>query len=770
MSLDKDKSIHFVGIGGIGMSGIARVLLDMGHKVSGSDLELNDLTRKIERRGGKVYCGHSGSNIPDDAGLVVYSSSIGKSNVELKEAYKRGVRVVHRAEMLGELFNVRKGIAVSGMHGKTTTTSLISVMLKGAGLDPTVIIGGEVSQFEGNANLGKAGIIAAEADESDSSFIHLNPYYAVITNIEMEHLDHFKSLDDIKSAYRSFINNLKKGGRIFYNMDDPNVRAVVKDFPYKSSSFGFSEEADLWPTEINMKGFKSSFLCMSKGKALGKIELNIPGRHNILNALAAISVGLELGIKFDTIAPSLAVFSGAKRRFQLRYDAGGVMLIEDYAHHPTEVKAVLDACKNWEAKRIVAVFQPHRYSRTKFLLEEFGRCFNGVDKLILTDIYAASESPIKGVSVKNIYNKVRQNGISDVEIVKKDRIAGRIIEIQRPGDMILLLGAGDIKLVADTVVEKLNGRISESPAGTAGRSVTDRLKRYFKGKLVIDEPLKAHTSFKIGGPASIWSEPADIYDLKRALSFARSRKISFFVIGNGSNLLASDKGFGGMLIHLGSDNFRKIKVLGKTVQVGGGFSLPKLIIFCCQKGLAGMESLVGIPGTVGGAIYMNAGGYTNPIYRNIGDLVRSLKVMDYNGKIEFLKASDIKFGYRSSGLKGKIILEAVLKLSYAESKYLVSSCSGFLKIKRDKQVLDLPSAGCVFKNPPQSQFTCGQMIEMVGLKGRRIGGAEISAKHANFIVNRGNATSRDVMDLVELIKTEIRKNYGIELELEVMTI
>lgn len=763
MLINKKKRVHFVGIGGIGMSGVARVLLETGYKVSGSDLESSDLTNAIESLGGKIFKSHKSSNVPADAGVLVYSSSISKDNPEIREALKRKIRIVHRAEMLGELFNKKKGIGVTGTHGKTTTTSLISVILEDLGCDPTVVIGGEIERFGGNAKSGNGKYFVAEADESDSSFLRLRPFYAVLTNIEMEHVDHFHTLDAVKSAYRAFIDNIRRGGTVFYNYDDTNTRAVLKGFSQNTVSFGFSGDADIHALDIKMDGFRTSFKCVYKGLILGEVKLKIPGRHNVLNALAAILVGLKLGLEFDAIAGSIKDFTGTKRRFQLRLEKDGVMLIDDYAHHPTEIRAVLDACRNWKGKRIIVIFQPHRYTRTLFLADEFGKCFSGADKLILTDIYAASERPIKGVSIKNIYDRVKKNAPRDVVIMKKEKIADYVIEIKKPGDMILVLGAGNIKKVADELCGKMAG---PSPSeGLAGE-----FKKAVKGNVLVHEGLLSHTSLKIGGSADIWAEPKDEKELKKALVFARAHKVRLFVIGNGSNVLASDDGFRGIVVHLGSPSFKRIKVSGTTVRLGAGFSLPKLVRLCCDKALGGMESLVGIPGTVGGAIYMNAGGYTNPIFKNMADLVRSLKVMDYEGNVKNLKAGDLEFGYRRSNLNQYIILEAVLKLEKSDIRELSSASAKFLKMKAQKQVLDIPSAGCVFKNPAGMQFTCGQMIDMLGLKGRRAGGAEISTKHANFIVNRDGATCKDVLSLVELVKKKVKENYDIPLELEIKVI
>jgi len=763
MLLNK-KKLHFVGIGGIGMSGIAQLLLDMGYSVSGSDLEASHITRKLEALGARISCRHSGSNVSDDTDAIIYSSSIAADNPELAEGRRRGIKIAHRAELLGELFNCRKGIAVTGTHGKTTTASLISVMLEYSGLDPTAVIGGEVGQFAGNARRGKSDYMVVEADESDSSFVRFRPLYSVITNIEPEHLDHFKDLAGIKKAYGRFAANTKQGGVVFYNREDPELADVMSRCKSAKMSFGFCAGADIYPLDVKMNGFNTSFKCVYRKKMLGRIGLCIPGAHNIANALAAVLVGLKLGIKFDDIAASLKQFRGAKRRFQLRADERGVMLIDDYAHHPTEIKAVINTCRNWSDKRLIAVFQPHRYTRTKFLAGDFGSALSRADKLILTDIYAASEKAIRGVSIRNIYDKVLANGLDDVSVIRKEKIAGHVMQAAKPGDIILVMGAGDIKNVADDICDRMKTE------GRVDKELLKRLKLAVKGDISLNEKLGRHTSLRIGGPADIWVRPRDRADLSRLVKFAKGEKIRIFVIGNGTNLLADDAGFRGIVAQLGSPAFRRIGIKGNTVTAGAGAGFSRLIRTCCDNSLGGLESLVGIPGTVGGALYMNAGGWRSPIFKNIGDLAVSVRVMDRNGRIRTLKKNDLKFAYRNSNLGPYIILEVTLRLMKADKAAMAASASRFLKMKRQKQVLDLPSAGCVFKNPSDSQFTCGQMIDMLGLKGKSIGGAQISTKHANFIINKKDAACEDVLGLVKFIKDKVMENYGISLELEIKVI
>lgn len=759
------KHIHFVGVGGIGMSGLALVLSRLGHTVSGSDLERTALTEKIASGGARIYNGHRASHLGTGTELVVYSSSIRRENPEIAEASRRGIPFAHRADILAELLNARDGIAVTGTHGKTTTTSLIAVMLERCGFDPTAIVGGELKELGGNAKLGTGRYLVAEADESDGSFLKFRPLYAVITNIEMEHVDYYTTLDEAKAAYRAFAGNVKPGGAVIACADDATTMATLAGIRGKVLTYGFSKDADLSAARIVLDGSRSSYACYSRGKLLGTVELSIPGRHNVLNSLAAVLLGLAIGIDFKRIVAAIRDFEGACRRFQVRAHAAGVMLVDDYAHHPTEIRSVISACRSWKYRRLIVVFQPHRYTRTRFLADAFGTCFAGADKLILTDIYAASEEPIAGVSSRTIYDKVVASGLRDVTIMDKDAVAAYIMKIKRRGDMVVVMGAGSIKNVAD----ELAGALAAKRRHTNIR-VREALKDAVRGTIIFDEALARRTSFKIGGPADIWAEPRDTGDLKRLYALAKRSKVPVFIIGKGTNVLARDYGFRGLVIHLGAPAFKKVRRRGTVITVGAGFSLPKLVRFACDNGLSGFESLVGIPGTVGGAVSMNAGGSSSPLYKNIGDFIVSLTVMDGRGRVRRLQRPEIAFGYRSSNLKRYIILEAVLRLARGDRQAIAAQCANFLTLKKEKQVLDLPSAGCVFKNPDRSQFTCGQMIDMLGLKGKRIGGAEISDRHANFIVNRCGAKAADVLALMEYVRMKVEKNYGIDLEPEVKII
>lgn len=444
------------------MSAIALILLRMGHKVSGSDVKSSKIVEKIKALGGKFYQGHDEKNI-DDADIVVFSSSITADNPELKAARDKRIYTMHRADMLALLMNEKKGIAVTGAHGKTTTSSLISHVLYRAKLEPTVVLGGEIGSIGGNARVGDGDYFVAEADESDGSFVHLKPFYCVITNIDAEHLDYYRNMGEIISSYMKFVEKIKPGGKLFACGDCNNLTRALRGYSKEVVYFGLSKDRDIYAEEIKMHRSHSEFGVVYKGKRLGRAALNIPGIHNVSNAMAAFAVGLEVGLDFDTISHAVLEFRGAARRFQTRYAKDGVKVIDDYAHHPSEICATIMAARNWKPKRLIVAFQPHRFSRTKYLKEGFGRCFDMADKLIITDIYAASEEPIEGISGKAIYDEVRARGHKDVVFLPKKEVKKYLLKHVRPKDMVLLLGAGDINSISEELVKELSGkRLCES--------------------------------------------------------------------------------------------------------------------------------------------------------------------------------------------------------------------------------------------------------------------------------------------------------------------
>ncbi|MGI6225455.1 MAG: UDP-N-acetylmuramate--L-alanine ligase [Peptococcales bacterium] len=435
--------IHFIGIGGAGMSGIAKVLLDLGYKVSGSDLNVSDTTKRLEENGALVYAGHRANNVVEGVDIVVVSTAIPEENEEVVKAKKLNIPVIQRAEMLSKLMESRKGICIAGAHGKTTTTSMIVLVLEKNDFDPTVVIGGELNDIGGNAKLGNGDYLVAEADESDGSFLKLKPWSTVITNIEDDHLDHYGSLENIIKAFKEFVQMGNPHGFSILCIDNPHVRELSKDVPGKLITYGFSKDADYTARDIVFEGLKTRANIYYKEKLLGTLELNVPGEHNISNAIAAIAVGQEFGIGFSDIAKALASFKGVQRRFQLIKKVNNIQIVDDYAHHPTEIKATLKAARASHEGRVIAVFQPHRYTRTQALAKEFAQSFTVADKLILDEVYSAGEKPIPGISTQTIVDYLAP-GI-DVEYFKeRQSLLNYLVSYVLPGDLVLTLGAGNI--------------------------------------------------------------------------------------------------------------------------------------------------------------------------------------------------------------------------------------------------------------------------------------------------------------------------------------
>jgi UDP-N-acetylmuramate--alanine ligase len=453
MLANKEK-IHLIGIGGIGMSGLAQLLLACGCQVSGSDLKHSRLIEKLRNLGMKISIGHSAGNIQDQD-LVIKSSAIRKDNPELKAAEEQGIAIMNRAKALALLANKKKAIAVTGAHGKTTTASLISHMLVKCLFKPTVCVGGEIFSLDGNAALGDGQYFVLEADESDGTLLTLHPLYTVVTNIDREHLDYYRNMEQLIETFRKFMDSTKKEGCIFFSQDDLEVSKIMHSLDKRAFGFGLSSEAGILARNIKMQDDQMRFACIYQGKDLGQIILQIPGKHNICNALPAIALGLELGLDFKSIQEALSSYQGVRRRLQLKLKQKDILIFDDYAHHPTEIKATLNALKGFPHKRILAVFQPHRYTRTKLLIDDFGSCFQDADYLIVTDIYSASEVPIEGISAKNIGQKAHEAGIKEVSCLAKEDILADLLKRVQPGDLIAVMGAGDIGSIADELVKEL---------------------------------------------------------------------------------------------------------------------------------------------------------------------------------------------------------------------------------------------------------------------------------------------------------------------------
>jgi len=454
--LQKKHKIHFVGIGGIGMSGIAEVLLNLDYVVSGSDLHESDATRRLRSLGAHLFVGHQEENLSGNPSVVVISTAVKYSNPEVLEARRRHIPVIPRAEMLAELMRMKYGVAVAGSHGKTTTTSLIAAVLSTAGLDPTLVIGGRVHMFGTNAKMGEGEILVAEADESDGSFLLLSPTIAVVTNIDREHLDFHQTMERLNESFLAFINKVPFYGLAVLCIDDANVHGLSAKARKRFTTYGLSAEAEFSARDLKMSSDGVEFTVLQDGKSLGKLRLKLPGRHSATNALAAVAVASELEIPFAHVVEAMAAFSGIHRRFELKGESNGIMVIDDYGHHPSEIRATIGAIRDSWNRPLTVVFQPHRFTRTRDLFDEFLTAFEGSDRLVLTEIYPAGEDPIAGVTGEALYQAIKRKGHLDVQfIADKNQIVRHMAGKLNRGDIALTLGAGDIYKVGEALVEAL---------------------------------------------------------------------------------------------------------------------------------------------------------------------------------------------------------------------------------------------------------------------------------------------------------------------------
>jgi len=452
------RHVHFVGIGGIGMSGLAEILRSLEFDVSGSDLRSNEITRRLAELGVRIDVGHRAGNV-QGADVVVFSSAISQENVEILEARASGIPVIGRAEMLAELMRVKYGVAIAGSHGKTTTTSLIATVLRAAGLDPTVVVGGKMAALGSNARLGAGDLLVAEADESDGSFLRLTPTIAVVTNIDAEHLDHYGTHEQIKDAFVEFASRVPFYGLAVMCLDHPHVQDILPRVSRRHVTYGVSAQADYSAKAIQYSGLHTSFQVQKRGEVLGEFVVNMPGTHNVLNCLAVIAVADELEVPLDVTKQALATFGGVARRFSIVGEPSGIVLVDDYGHHPAEIEATLDAAQRAYNRRVVVAFQPHRYTRTRDLFDDLSRAFNKADVVIVTDIYPAGEPAIVGITAQKLAQSIREHGHHDVTYVADKRAVPDELEkrVER-GDIVIALGAGDINAAVRELAARLESK------------------------------------------------------------------------------------------------------------------------------------------------------------------------------------------------------------------------------------------------------------------------------------------------------------------------
>jgi UDP-N-acetylmuramate--alanine ligase len=743
-------SIHLIGVAGSGMSGIAALLLELGHDVRGSDKASTMETDRLQRLGLRFFPQHRAEDAVD-ADLIVFSSAIKIDNPILVSARESGKTVLRRAEALAAIMGGKRGIVIVGMHGKTTTSAMTAHVLREGGLHPSHYVGAEIPILGTNAHWDTRGeYFVAEGDESDGTLRCYHPENCLILNIEEEHLDFYADLAAITKAFTQLIEQTT--GTVFYNADDANTAQLcIKRTG--AVSFGLSDKADYRGADIELRDFASTFCVYCEGRQLGEAVLNVPGKHNIQNAVGVIALATELGIPFEKIAASLRRFEHARRRFEIKYESDRFLLVDDYAHHPTEIRATLKTARSTGRKRVLTMFQPHRYSRTKLLRKEFGCAFDDADRVVVTAVYAASEAPIPGISGETIAIEVAAHGHPGVryephfESIHRD--VGNMLD---SGDLVLSLGAGNIHeqlsaLAADLVIAE---RLKEIVGG--------------EGDVRLYEPLSKHTTLRVGGPAQFWVEPRDEKTFGELIRFCRREGLQLFVIGRGSNLLVRDGGIRGVVAHPCRGDFDKIEVKDNEITAGVGAKLKDVAYAGKAAGLGGLEWMEGIPGAVGGGLRMNAGAMGAQTFEN---LVR-IRYLDANGEPHTKTRDELEVHYRDFPLlQNNIAVSAVFRGQPAPSEEIVRKLEASQEKRRTSQPA-AKSAGCIFKNP--NLCPAGKLVDELGLKNSRIGKARVSEVHGNFIVNDGGASAADMLELIDKIKSEARAKRGIELETEVQIV
>src|SRR5216117_583961 len=693
--------IHLVGVAGSGMSGLAGLLIELGHAVSGSDKVTTTETERLQRLGLRFHEQHLAEHA-DAAELVVFSSAIKDDNPILLTACSCGKPLFRRAEAVAAIMQAKRGIVIAGMHGKTTTSAMTAHVLREGGLHPSYYVGAEIPILGTNAHWDpRSKYFVAEGDESDGTLRCFHPEYCLILNIEEEHLDFYSDLAAIEKVFAQLLE--QTSGKIFYNIDDPNTARLCvsrKD----AISFGFSDKADYRGANVKLRAFGSDFCVYFREQKLGEAVLNVPGPHNVHNALGVIALAIELGISFEKIAASLRKFEHARRRFEIKYESERFLLVDDYAHHPTEIRATLKTARATGRKRVLAMFQPHRYSRTKALRGEFGSAFDDADRVVVTDVYPASEAPIPGISGQTIVDELLKHGHRSASYQPRfERVHCDIGNALDVGDFVLSLGAGNIHeqlsiLAADLVIaEKLKAVVGE------------------EGDVRLYEPLSKHTTLRVGGPAQFWVEPRNENAFAELIRFCRSENLPLFVIGRGSNLLVRDGGIRGVVVHPRGGDFDKIAVDSNEITAGVGAKLKEVAYAAKAAGIGGLEWMEGSPGAVGGGLRMNAGAMGAQTFENV---VR-VSYLDAEGNPHTKTRDELEVHYRSFPLlENNFAVSAVFRGQPAPAEQIARKLHASQEKRRTWQPI-AKSAGCIFKNP--QNCPAGHLVEELGLINSGIG-------------------------------------------------
>ncbi len=768
--------VHFAGVCGVGMAGLAFLLKARRFNVSGCDLIAGRMSGWLQKRGIKFIQGHDPGHISKSVNWVIRSAAVPQDNPEIVRALKMGIPVVSRGMVLPELIRSFTSVAVGGTHGKTTTATFIAQLLKHAGRQPSWCIGGEAVELGGVAGFrGKSGFcktgkfrerdtIVVEADESDGTLALYAPDIAVVTNIEFDHMEHFENVKAFEECFRSFAGAARR--KTIYCADDKRAGTICSRLT-NCISYGLNRTAGIKGTDIVQHVDKSEFTIFRYGRKLGRIMLPVPGVHNILNALAAAAAGFELGLTFEEIRRGLGNVSLPRRRFERIVERKNITVISDYAHHPSEIRALVRTAVKLGHSRIVAVFQPHRYTRTLALGPAFPGAFEGVDELVLVPVYEASEKPLKGGSIWDLYGHFRRRNISragmKVSVATSLEQAWQYFRITLgKGDLFLVIGAGDVEKIAGWAGNEIddcrlmNGDLQKFyreigfPSNRLGRETTVRFH----------EPMAVKTTMGVGGTSDVFVNTASLKNLRLIIGWTRRRKMPLTLLGGGSNVVISDLGIRGVTVRMVGGDFGEIGREGNIVTAGCGVPVSKLLGFLQGHSLSGLEFLEGIPGTVGGALRMNAGAWGC----ETGGSVTWIQCLNKDGSECTLTGKAAGFAYRECrALRDRILIKAGFRVISGSMENIrkrrkeIRECRAWMR--------GIRSAGSVFRNP-ENNFA-GKLIEQCGLKGVRIGGAAVSRKHANVIIARPGACASDVLALINKLRGEVLERTGICLETEV---
>jgi UDP-N-acetylmuramate--alanine ligase len=753
------ERIHLLGAGGMGMAPLALYLAQSGFRVSGEDDGWNPAVRELLEHAG---VGITASGVlPDDIQLVVFSSAIAPTHDSRRRATARGLPQVRRGEMLAEMLKGKKLVAIAGSHGKTTTTAMLITALQRAGFPCGWILGGLFNDDAlPPAKAGPGEWVIAEVDESDGTIDRFSPEVTLIVNLDWDHADHYPKLADLEAAFAALLARTK--GAVFLSDACQISARIAARGGFAAPIFTFGRAGN-FQSQVASDTTSGQELSLGGKFAIRQARVRTHGDFNAVNAGAALAMAQYLGAPID--GESLAGFAGVRRRQSVLH-ASSIRVYEDYAHHPTEIRALLSSLRRDAPNRLVVIFQPHRYTRTAQFKAEFAAALAGADTLFLMDVYAASELPVTGGTTADIYAELKKSGAADHVTYLPGNDAGMLQALRaglKAGDAVVFVGAGDIDQVAREFVARLKAG-EQREAAWSDFLVAVRMRLGPESKLTEREMLAAKTTMRVGGPARVYAEPAGPDELRHLLVEAHRRQLPMLMLGRGSNLIIPDEGVDGLVISLGHANWQKFEALPDgRVWAGAGLRLKNLCGLATKAGLKGFEFLEGIPGAVGGALRMNAGAMGGWMF----DVVEEVQLMTMAGEVRTLKKSEMHVTYRHCAeLHDNIALGAWLRpMAVGVATEIRLQIDVYQKKRVESQPRE-PSAGCIFKNPPGA--SAGRLIDEAGLKGERVGDAEVSTVHANFIVNRGHATSADIIGLVRKIRARVKSARGIDLEPEVL--